>query len=404
MIIYEFKIKAKQQQYTAIDEAIRTSQFIHNKCLRYWMDNGKVGKYDLNKYCAVLAKEFPFAEDLNSMARQAAAERAWSAISRFYENCKKEKPGKKGFPKFKKRCRSVEYKTSGWKLSENRKAVTFSDGKKIGTLKLKGTYDLNYYDIKQIKRIRLVRRADGYYAQFAVEVDARVDGPMTGKIIGLDVGLQYFIADSNGNIVEAPQFYRKSERQLNRANRKKSKKFKKGAIPQSKNYHKARARYARKHLRVSRRRNEYCKRLAYCVIQANDLIAYEDLNVKDMVRNRHQRKSISDVSWSTFRNWLEYFGIKYGKATVAVPPHHTFQSCSNCGEIVKISMSVRTHVCPHCGYIGDRDVNASINILRRALRTVGHTGTYAWGDLPSWAVGVSLLSNGELMNQESPRL
>src|ERR687886_414854 len=122
MIIYEFKIKAKQQQYTAIDEAIRTSQFIHNKCLRYWMDNGKVGKYDLNKYCAVLAKEFPFAEDLNSMARQAAAERNWSAIARFFDNCKKKIKGKKGFPKFKKNCRSVEYKTSGWKLSQNRKA------------------------------------------------------------------------------------------------------------------------------------------------------------------------------------------------------------------------------------------------------------------------------------------
>jgi putative transposase len=109
------------------------------------MDNRYVSKYDLNKYCAVLAKEFGFADELNSMARQSAAERAWSAISRFYDNCKKNKPGKKGYPKFKKNCRSVEYKTSGWKLSENRKSITFTDKKGIGKLKLKGTYDLNYY-------------------------------------------------------------------------------------------------------------------------------------------------------------------------------------------------------------------------------------------------------------------
>jgi transposase len=92
MIVYEFKIKAKESQYRAIDEAIRTSQFIQNKCLRYWMDNKGVGKYDLNKHCAVLAAEFPFADELNSMARQSAAERAWSAISRFYDNCKKKNP------------------------------------------------------------------------------------------------------------------------------------------------------------------------------------------------------------------------------------------------------------------------------------------------------------------------
>ncbi len=283
MIVYEFKIKGKEVQYRAIDEAIRTSQFIQNKCLRYWMDNFGLRQYDLNKYCAVLASEFPFAEDLNSMARQSAAERTWSAIARFFDNCKKKIKGKKGYPKFKKRCRSVEYKTSGWKLSPNRKGITFRDGKNIGTLKLKGTYDLNHYNIKQIKRIRLVRRADGYYAQFAIDVKVRVETEPTGQAIGLDLGIKFFIADNIGNTEESPQFYRKSERQLNRANRKKSKKFNKSAKPQSKNYHKARSRYARKHLKVSGaltrtlrdwQRKEYCKRVAYSVIQFLDLVAY----------------------------------------------------------------------------------------------------------------------------------
>ncbi|OYD97978.1 transposase [Nostoc sp. 'Peltigera membranacea cyanobiont' 210A] len=408
MIIYEFKVKGKDKQYQAIDDAIRTSQFIQNKCLRQWMDFQGLSKYDLNKYCAVLAAEFPFADELNSMARQSAAERAWSAIARFYDNCKKKVKGKKGFPKFKKHCRSVEYKTTGYKLSTNRKAITFSDKKGIGTLKLKGTYDLNYYDIKQIKRVRLVRRADGYYAQFAISVDQKIETQPTGQVVGIDLGLKYFIADNKGNVEPSPQFYRQSEKQLNRANRKKSKKYdkslKKAKKPQSANYHKARIRYARKHLRVSRQRKEYCLRLAYSVIQSNDLVAYEDLNVKGMVKNRHLAKSISDAGWSTFCQWLEYFGFKYGKVTVAVPPHNTSQNCSNCGQKVKKSLSTRTHVCPHCYYVEDRDVNASINILKRGLTTVGHTGRYAWGDLPSWAVGASLPSYGESGNQESPSL
>jgi putative transposase len=404
MIVYEFKVKGTGAQYRAIDEAIRTSQFIQNKCLRYWMDNKGLRQYDLNKYCAVLAAEFPFANELNSMARQSAAERTWSAIARFFDNCKKKIKGKKGFPKFKKNCRSVEYKTSGWKLSQNRLAITFRDEKNIGTLKLKGTYDLNYYDIKQIKRVRLVRKADGYYAQFAIDVKVRVEPKLTKRMIGLDLGLKFFIADSEGNTEPCPQFYRSSEKQLNRANRQKSKKFVKGLLPQSKNYHKARNRYARKHLRVSRQRKEYCKRVAYSVIQSNDLVAYENLNVKGLVRNRHLAKSISDAGWSTFRQWLEYFGFKYGKLTIAVPPYNTSQNCSHCGQKVKKSLSTRTHVCPHCGFIEDRDINAAINILKLALSTVGHTGTYAWGDLPSWAVGAILLSNGESLNQESPRL
>ncbi|NEO51300.1 MAG: transposase [Moorea sp. SIO4A3] len=379
MIVYEFKAKGKDSQYKAIDEAIRTYKFIRNSCLRYWMDNKGVGKYDLNKYCRVLAKEFPFANQLNSQARQSAAECTWSAISRFYENCKRKISGKKGFPRFKKHPRSVEYKKTGWKLSENRKAITFTDQNKIGKLKLKGTYDLHLYQLEDIKRVRLVRRADGYYVQFCISVDLKIETEPTGKAIGLDVGIKYFLADSLGNTIENPKFYRKSEKQLNRANRRKSKKYVRGAKPQSKNYHKARCQYARKHLRVSRQRKEYCKRVAYCVIHSNDVVAYEDLNVKGMVKNRHLAKSISDVGWSTFRHWLEYFGVKYGKLTIPVAPHNTSQNCSNCGKKVNKSLSTRTHICS-CGYTEDRDINAAKNILKKALSTVGHTESLKLGE------------------------
>jgi putative transposase len=403
MIVLEYKLKAKQYQYQAIDDAIRTAQFIRNKALRLWMDGERINKYDLNKYCAVLAKEYPFAKELNSTARQASAERAWSAISRFFENCKKGVKGKKGYPRFKKNSRCVEYKTSGWKLDSNtKKHITFTDKKGIGRLKLVGSRDIYFYSANDIKRVRLVKRADGYYCQFSIKVDVRIETQATNNVIGLDVGLKEFLTDSKGNTVENPRFLRKAEKAINRANRKKSKKFVKGRKPQSKNYHKARVRYARKHLKVSRQREEFAKRVAYCVIQSNDLVAYEDLNVKGMVRNRKLAKSISDAGWTIFRGWLEYFGHKYGKITVAVPPHNTSQDCSKCGQKVEKSLSTRTHVCPHCGHIEDRDWNAARNILIKALRTVGHTGTYAGGDLPSWAIGANLSSNGESVNQESP--
>ena len=400
MITLEFKLKGNKHQFQAMDNAIRTVQFVRNKCVRLWMDSKGIGKKEVYRYTTKLRKEFKYVEALNSTACQQAGERAWSSIARFYDNCKKKIKDKKGYPKFKKNVRSVEYKQSGWKLSENRKKITFTDKNGIGTLTLKGGWDLNFYPIDQIKRVKIVRRADGYYIQFSINIDIReyVKQPEpTQDCIGIDVGLKYFYADSKGNTVAIPKYYRKAEKQLNRANRKKSKKFRKGQ-KQSNNYLKARNRYARKHLRVSRQRKGFVQKEALRVIQSNDLVAYEDLKVKNMVRNRKLAKSINDASWSAFRSWLEYFGWKYGKATVAVLPYNTSQNCSNCSALVKKSLSTRTHKCPHCGYEADRDVNASINILKIGLNTLGHSGIYAQGEAPSWAIGATLLSNGDSLN------
>lgn len=152
MRVLEFKAKGKTTQYAAIDEAIRTAQFVRNKCVRFWMDNRGVGQKELYRHNTTLRAEFSFVKALNSHACQVAVERAYSSIARFYNNCRKSVPGKKGYPQFKKNCRSVEYKTSGWALSSNRKQITFTDKKEIGNLKLKGTWDLNFYQVDQIKR------------------------------------------------------------------------------------------------------------------------------------------------------------------------------------------------------------------------------------------------------------
>jgi transposase len=107
MVLLEFKLKGTSRQYQALDEAIGTTQFIRNKCVRLWQDTPRTTPADLNKYCRVLAQQYAFVRRLNSMARQAAAERAAAAITRFYKRCKDKKPGKKGYPRFQKDCRLV---------------------------------------------------------------------------------------------------------------------------------------------------------------------------------------------------------------------------------------------------------------------------------------------------------
>ncbi len=258
MIVYEFKLKGKEQQYQAVDDAIRTSQFIRNKCLRFWMDNKGINKYDNRAYTAVLAKEFPFANELNSTARQSSAERCWSGINRFFENCKKKIAGKKGFPRFKKNQRSVEYKKSGWKLSEDRKRITFTDKKGIGSVKLVGTYDLHFYQVEQIQRVRLVKKADGYYCQFCIQVEVKQTLQPTGRAIGIDVGLNHFYTDSQGEKVDNPRFLRKSEKKLKKAQRQVSQKVK-----GSNNRKKAINHLGRTHLKVSRQRKDFAVKLAF---------------------------------------------------------------------------------------------------------------------------------------------
>jgi len=365
MLVFEAKLRGTDEQYAILDEMIRTARFVRNSCLRYWMDNKGVNKYDLNKYCRVLRKEFEWCKKLSAQACQASAERAWSAIARFFDNCKKKVSGKKGFPKFKKHQTpsSVEYKVDGWVLSDDRLTITFRDGFKAGTFKMWGTRDLHFYQKEQIKRVRVVRRADGYYVQFSINQERNEHHEPTNRMVGVDVGLNYFYTDSDGNTVENPRFLRKAEKALKKAQKRVSRR-KKG----SKNRLKAIKQLGKTHLKVSRRRKDFVVKTARALVQSSDLVAIEDLKVRNMVKNHHLAKSISDASWTLFRQWLEYFGKVFDVPVIAVAPHFTSQDCSNCGEEVKKSLSTRTHKCPYCGYVDDRDINAAINILMKALQ------------------------------------
>jgi putative transposase len=344
----------------------------------------KISFYSFCKYSKQLkdSGEFAFLSKLNSQAIQLGGERTWVAIQRFYDNCKKKVSGKKGFPKFKKNSRSVEYSQSGWKLSDCRKYITFTDQTGIGSLKLVGSRDIQFADKSDIKRVRLVKRVDGYYCQFCIKVDRLEDCTPTGNSIGIDVGIKSFYTDSNGDKVANPKLLRKSEKRLKKLQRLVSRK-KKG----SSNRRKAINRLGRKHLQVSRQRKDFVVKTAKTLCTSNDVIVLENLNVKGLIKNHNLAKSISDASWSLFRTWLEYYGKLFNREIIAVNPAYTSQDCSNCGNRVKKSLSTRTHFCS-CGTVLCRDHNAAINILNKGI--VGQTktssiyGVNASGQMTLW--------------------
>ncbi|BAZ42367.1 putative transposase [Calothrix sp. NIES-4101] len=145
----------------------------------------------------------------------------------------------------------------------------------------------------------MLRRADGYYAQFCLGIEVKDIQPKTGNEIGLDVGIESFYTDSNGYQEPNPRFLRQAESKIKQVQRRIYKKVK-----GSSGRKKARTVYAKKHLKVSRQRIEHAKRIARCVVKSNDLVAYEDLRVSNMVKNHCLAKSISDASWYLFRQWL----------------------------------------------------------------------------------------------------
>ena len=409
MLIYEYKLDGTHAQEAAIEEAIRAVQFIRNKALRLWMDTRGASNNDLQGLCAQLAKEYPFAGRLNSQARQASASRAWFAISRLYKNCKNKKPGKKGYPKFQHDNRSVEYKQTGWRLEPDGKHITFADGCGIGTMRLVGNKKqrIDAFPTSQIKRVRIVRRVDGYYCQFGVQAERQVVHEPSGEPVGIDLGLHSYYTTSSGEMRENPRYYRAGEKRLKRLHRRLSRKKK-----HSQNRRRARKALAKGYLKVQRQREDFACKQASALVSSHDLIAVEHLQIRNMIRNRNLAKSIQDAGWGTFLRWVKHYADVHGIPVLAVEPQFTSQECSRCGRTVKKSLSMRTHVCPGCGLVLDRDHNAALNILLKALilylgaqgnslLVFGRSGN-AWGEAAATALLERARQQAASPNQEHP--
>ncbi|NES68951.1 MAG: IS200/IS605 family element transposase accessory protein TnpB [Okeania sp. SIO2D1] len=184
--------------------------------------------------------------------------------------------------------------------------------------------------------------------------------------VGVDVGSKEFLTTNTGETVSVPNFYRKAQSNLARKQRKTDRKE-----IGSNNWKKAQNRIARLHQHIARQREDFHYKNAHKLVKEYDLIAVENLNIKGLARNSKLSKSIYDVAWGAFIDKLNAVAVKRGVHVVKVNPHNTSQNCSNCGHKVPKTLSVRTHSCPKCKTVLDRDENAAKNILNRALNEVG---------------------------------
>ena len=354
---YRFRLYPSKAQEMEMLGVLDSCRKLYNHFLGEWKETEKVPpKYDLQSKIPALVKEHPALENVHSKTRQ-------YVLWQLYANLRglrgsKEKGRKVGRLRFKKygRYKTFVYNQTGFAVIDNKLRLA-----KIGEILIKV-----HREIKgEIKQVYIKREQSGrWFAVFSVEEEPEKLGT-TGKKIGIDLNIENYLTDSNGGRVEHPHELLKLEERLKMGQKKLSRK-KKG----SKNRLRQIFRLARVHERITDRRRDFLHKLSCYYIENYDLVAVEDLAVKDMMESSYNAKNTVDSSWSTFIQMLSYKAEGAGRALVKVNPKNTTQNCSRCGNRVYKQMWVRTHKCPACGLVIDRDHNAAINILNKALLEV----------------------------------
>lgn len=319
-------------------------------------------------------KLFPEYGNIYSEVQQMNLQRLDKAWKRWLVPDKTGKRG--GRPKFKKRGEKPSFSFS---RVNHPKAACFLEGNILRIPKIDLIPVVVHRPIPScfvLKTATICFKADGYYVCISAE-DATVPTPKplneVKSAVGIDLGLKAFLATSSGEFVPVPQIYRKAQQHLARQQRELARR-KDGSVSSAA----SKSRIAKIHQRIARQRETFHYKTAHWLCRNYDLIAIEDLNIRGLARTR-LAKSIYDVSWGKFITILETVVVKYGVHLVKVNPHNTSQNCSGCGTKVPKTLSVRLHECPKCNLEMDRDENAAINILYKALNAVGLTGSACRG-------------------------
>jgi putative transposase len=354
---FKYKLKPTPEQERELERVLWRCRTLYNTALEqrktaYERCGVSLSRYGQEAELKDLRAALPEYAAIHSHVLQDVLARLDKAFQAFFRRIREGQTP--GYPRFHGRDRynSFTYKEFGNGATLENGVLALS---KIGRITLRWSRPLEGTP----KTVTVSREADGWYVCFSC-ADVPVQPlPATGHETGIDLGLESFVALSDGTMIHNPRCYRKAERALKTAQRRVSRRTK-GSVRRRK----AVGLLARAHLKVKRQRQDFHHKVALRLVQTTDTIYHEDLQTANMVKNPHLAKSIADAGWSAFLSILSAKAAWAGRTVVAVPPAYTSQTCSLCGVIVAKGLSVRWHRCPDCGTSLHRDHNAAKNIER----------------------------------------
>jgi putative transposase len=392
VLTIKYRLQPTAAQETALRGMLATARDVYNSLVNWRKHDYEVEGKSPN-YCeqanalSLWKKAHPQLCDVNAQVLQEIAKRVDRAFEAFFRRVREgDTPG---YPRLKGKGQydSLTYpQATAFAVGED--TIRLS---KVGMVKavvhrpLPGT----------AKTCTVRLQAGKWFACVVCEVEAKPLPPLHGgtggpsdEQVGIDVGLNVFAALSNGEFVENPRFFRKEEKALAKAQRK-ADKFKHARNKEQKaKRRKAYKVVSRIHEQIRNRRHDFVHQLSRKIVNRFGLIAVEKLNVKNMSKSPAPKpdpenvgqylpngasakaglnKSILDAAWSLFRFCLAYKAESAGRQYTEVNPAYTSQDCSGCGQRVPKTLEERVHVCPCCGLVLDRDVNAARNILQIAV-------------------------------------
>ena len=367
------------------------NHFLHETSEQYKVDGTFLWYEDFQNAIPEMKKqeETNWLADVDSTCLQASVKNLSEALNNFIKSKNGKRKGPKvGFPKYKKRSNK---QSSKFTSNHNTCKVDYKNQKiKIPKLKIWISFaneiEQDRIPNGSLQSITISKNPAGhYFASLLYKVEKKPINyiPNPENCIGIDFGLKTFITTSNGDKIESPKAYKKSQKRLARLNRQHSRKK-----TNSKNREKARLKLAKQHEKVANQRKDFNHKTSRKLVNKHDFIFIEDLNIKGM--SKLYGKQVNDLAWLQLVSFMSYKAIREGKFVIKINRYFpSTQLCSHCGyQNKELTLADRKWACPHCNAYHDRDVNAATNILNEGrkllfgknISTVGTTGIHACGD------------------------